>query len=120
MVVRKAKGTIQRGLFVGGVGLQRYAPGQNCSRRILVHGAKCIRLCFEKVALGHDDKDYVTVANDHAVIKQTSTGFGENIPEVKIAGSEVIMRFASSMVVQALTQVQLDSSCITKQVTVSM
>jgi hypothetical protein len=87
--MRKAKGTIQRGLFFRGVGLQRYAPGQDCSWKIVVGGAKCIHLWFERVALGYDDLDFVTV-----LVHENVTGFGKNIL-VKVPGDEPTIRFVT-------------------------
>jgi hypothetical protein len=86
-------GTIQRGLFFKGVGLQRYAPGEKCSWKIDVHGAKSIRFIFDKVALGFDALDYVTVSNEN-VVKKNVTGFGSNI-HVAISGHEAFVRFVS-------------------------
>ena len=78
VVLQNSVGTIQRGLFFGGVGLQAYAPGQNCNWKILVPGARSITLTFEEVALGYDDLDFVTVASNYTVWKKV-TGFGKNI-----------------------------------------
>jgi hypothetical protein len=78
VVLQNSVGTIQRGLFFGGVGLQAYAPGQNCNWKIMVPGAQSITLKFEEVALAYDDLDYVTVAYNYRVWK-TVTGFGKNI-----------------------------------------
>ena len=86
MVLHKPKGTTQRGLFFGGAGLQAYVPGQNCNWKILVPGVKFLILTFEKVALGYDDLDYVTVAHDHVVKKKVSV-FGRNV-KVKVSGNE--------------------------------
>ena len=94
VVMRTAKGTIQRGLFFKGVGLQHYSPGQDCTWKIVVHGAKCIHLNFEKVALGYDDLDFVTVLAHDNVIKKQVTGFGKNI-QVKVSGCEATVRFVT-------------------------
>lgn len=93
MVLRKPKGTIQKGLFFGGVGLQVYAPGQSCRWKILVRGAKFITLYFETVALTYDKLDYITVGHENDV-QETLTGFGKNI-KLTIRGNEANIHFVS-------------------------
>lgn len=57
VLLHECKGEIQRGYFFGGMGMQTYAPGQNCNWKILVPGTKSINAYFEKVALMYDDLD---------------------------------------------------------------
>lgn len=92
--MRKSRGIIQRGLFFRGVGLQSYAPGQNCSWKIEVRGARCIHLYFERIALGYDALDFVTVLAHNNSIKKQVTGSGKNI-NVKVAGHEATIRFVT-------------------------
>lgn len=74
--------------------MQAYAPGQNCNWKILVPGVKFLILTFEKVALGYDDLDYVTVAHEH-VVKKKVTAFGKNV-KVKVSGNEANIHFSTS------------------------
>jgi hypothetical protein len=93
VVLRKPKGTIQKGLFFGGVGLQVYGPGQSCRWKILVPGAKFITLYFETVALAYDELDYITVGHDN-VVHETLTGSGKNI-KLTVSGDEANIPFIS-------------------------
>ena len=93
MVLHKPKGTIQKGLFFGGVGLQVYAPGQSCKWKILVRGAKSITLYFETVALTYDELDFIKVGHENDV-QETLTGFGKNIT-VTVFGDEANIHFNS-------------------------
>ena len=90
----ESKGTIQRGFFFEGVGLQRYAPGQDCKWKIQVDGAQAIKLYFEEVALGWDDLDYVTVAGHDGVVKRKVTRFGKHV-KIEVAGDEASIHFVT-------------------------
>ncbi|KAG0602003.1 hypothetical protein M758_11G153900 [Ceratodon purpureus] len=89
------KGTIQRGQFFNGVGLQRYAAGgQTCTWNIAVPNAISINLYFDTVALGYNDQsDYVTVSDGNSLI-QTLTGFGTKI-SVPVTGNTAVIEFVS-------------------------
>lgn len=93
MILRKPKGTIKRGLFFRGVGMQPYAPGQVCTWKILVPNAKFIKLTFQKLALGYDDMDFVTVSHDNVLIRKL-TGFGSNLT-LKVTGNEATITFVT-------------------------
>lgn len=58
-----------------------------------MHGAKCITLYFETLALVYDDLDFVTVSHDDYVKKKV-TGFGKNT-KVKVTGNEATIRFVT-------------------------
>ena len=94
MVLRQRKGTIQKGLFFGGVGLQVYAPGESCKWKILVRDAKFITLYFEIVALTYDELDYITVGPEDKIVQKKLTGFGKNI-KVTVPGNEAHIHFHS-------------------------
>ena len=74
--------------------MQAYAPGQKCTWKIYVRGAKSLTLTFDKVALAHDKLDYVTVATNSNGVIRTLTGFGSNIG-VKISGNEATISFVT-------------------------
>ena len=94
VVLRKPKGTIQKGLFFGGVGLQVYAPGQSCTWEIRVPGAEFITLDFETVALTYDELDYITVLDHKNVVQKKLTGFGKNV-KVTVCGDAADIHFHS-------------------------
>ena len=89
------KGTIQRGLFFNGVGLQAYAPGQDCRWRLSFGRQVKITFTFATVALGYDALDYVNVTQTRsgALIKKV-TGIGTNIV-VNATGSDFSVRFVT-------------------------
>ena len=60
--LQKPKGTIQKGLFFSGVGLQVYVPGQSELQMEITRAACEVhhpRLYFETVALTYDELDYI-------------------------------------------------------------
>jgi hypothetical protein len=71
-------GNIWRGYFVNGVGLQAYAPGQNCTWQIEYSTQKTITFTFGIYALGYDALDYIQVWQNGALVA-TLTGFGWNV-----------------------------------------
>ena len=92
-VLRDRRGTIQRGLFFKGTAIQRYAPGQNCSWKISVRGAKSLNIYFDQVALGYHELDFVTVSRGN-FLKKKVTGFGKNI-KITVAGNEATVHFVT-------------------------
>jgi hypothetical protein len=89
-------GTIQRGLFFNGVGLQRYAAGgQICTWKIAVASARRLVLTFDTVALGYDTLDYVTLTDGGNQLIRKLTGFGTNV-RLTVIGNTVTVQFVSN------------------------
>ena len=91
-IANVAKGTIQRGFFFNGVGLQAYAPGQNCLWQITFTRQMMITFTFDILALGYDDLDYIEVMKPAGVLVKKLTGFGKNIV-VNATGNDFGLRF---------------------------
>ena len=72
------KGTISRGYFFNGVGLQAYAPGQNCTWQLKYRVRKTVTFTFKIYALGYDALDYIRVWQNGKLVT-TVTGFGSNV-----------------------------------------
>ena len=71
-------GYISRGYFFNGVGLQAYAPGQNCTWQIEYSIQRTMTFTFGIYALGYDALDYIQVWQDGALVT-TLTGFRSNV-----------------------------------------
>jgi hypothetical protein len=88
-------GTIQRGLFFNGVGLQAYAPGQDCRWRLSFGRQVKITFTFAILALGYDDLDFVNVTQTSSgALITKATGIGTNIV-VSATGSDFSVRFVT-------------------------
>lgn len=85
-------GSIQRGYFFNGVGLQVYAPGQSCGWRFPFSRQVTITFNFVVLALApYDDLDYVEVWQN-GVLLQTLSRVGSNI-QVAATGTDFGVRF---------------------------
>ena len=88
-------GTIQRGLFFNGVGLQAYAPGQDCRWRLSFSRQVKITFTFATLALGYDGLDFVNVTQTSSgALITKATGIGTNIV-VSATGSDFSVRFVT-------------------------
>lgn len=93
--LRAMKGKIQRGFFVNGVGLQAYAPGQNCAWRLTFKKQVSITFTFDILALAFDDLDSVTITNlaKNTRVKKL-TRMGKNI-SVRTTGRDFSVKFVT-------------------------
>ena len=102
-------GHIQVGVFVGGKGQQRYAPGEDCSWTISVANAKNLSLTFTSIATGFDRLDHIDVyevqaytpdpefpATPQWVLKTSISEQGlDRRLQLHIEGGEALVRFIS-------------------------
>ncbi|KAJ7564402.1 hypothetical protein O6H91_02G015800 [Diphasiastrum complanatum] len=87
-------GTIQEGIFTQGIGLQRYAPAEDCEYIINAKNAHSLILNFTTLQLGFDNLDYIEVyRGNQRIIK--ITGMQKDYMVVPVQGSSAIVKFTS-------------------------
>ena len=90
------KGKIRKGVFVHGLGLQPYAPGENCKWIIAVPKARSITLHFKALGTGFDDLDHLDVFDQKQQLQFTISADSINgVLSFKVGGSEATITFRS-------------------------
>lgn len=90
------KGVIERSVHAfTTIGIQTYAPGENCAWKITVAKANWISLNFETIGTGYDTQDHVNVyTGNNVLLKSFSSVDTKGV--VNVHGKTAIVKWTSS------------------------
>lgn len=90
------RGVIERSVHAfTTIGLQTYAPGENCVWKIMVANAKWISLNFPVIGTGYDTLDHVDVYTGKNVLLKSFSGVNTK-GVLKVIGNSAIVKWTSS------------------------